>query len=106
MSERVSIDEQIIEVERLIETFRWARAYDVPEGLTYRALKQVATDLRARLPGTASDAANAIERRIEDANRSKTHLGYAINALRGLGEELIGRWPTIRHALEEQEKRR
>ena len=41
-----------------------------------------------------------LERRIVFAQRSKTRLGYDRGALLGIAEELIGRWPTVKQALE------
>jgi len=102
----MTLEEQLQEIEVLIEDFRWARAEaGAPEEQTYRALKEIAKDICGRLPGAANGALTALQRRIDAAVRGRMLVGYDAGALRGIGEELIGRWPTVRRALEEAEKR-
>ena len=101
MRKPVSLAEQLAEVEALIEVFRWARnSPEEAEERTYRALKLIAKDLRARLPAAAPEAAQALQRRIDALQRSRTAHGYDVRALRGVAEELVGRWPAVRRALE------
>ena len=98
---RLTLAEALAEVEGLIEDFRWARGNPpLPEERTYRALKQIATDLRGRDPDAIPIAARELQRRVDAAIRSKTEHGYDANTLRTLGEELIGRWSTVQQALE------
>jgi hypothetical protein len=102
MRPRPDLAEQILVVEELIEGFRWARRHGADDKVkqTYRILKQIASDLRGRQAEAISTTARQLQRRIDDANRAKTKMGYAFGSLHGLGEELIGRWATVRRALE------
>lgn len=98
-------NEKLAAVERCIEDFRWTRDHqDLIEYQTYLAMCELAAEIRKGTQAAAGTARAELGRRIEDATRSKTMLGYSINALRGIAEELIGRWPTVRAALEQFEK--
>lgn len=100
MREQVDLAEQLAVVERFIEEFRWARCeVGAPQERTYRALKLIAKDLRARLPEAAPEAAQALQRKIDAAGRAKDP-ARRVSALRAVAEELVGRWPTVRRALE------
>lgn len=104
----VPVEEQIAAVERCLEDFRWARSKPhLIEYRTYRALKAVAKDLRAQMPGASNETLLALQRRIADAAGTKgtDALGFSPPALAGIGQEVIGRWPVIRQALERFEKR-
>ena len=97
----ISTQDKIAAVERLIDDLRWSRNDPaVPEHATYQALKEIARDLRGRLPEAPGKALLALQRRLADAAASKTVLGFEQRALMGIGEEVIGRWPTVRQALE------
>ena len=102
MADRMfTVADKLRTVELLIEDFRWARNDDaLPEHLTYRVLKAIASDLRGRMNGSAEDARREIGLRIAGAIRSKTALGYERGMMLGVAEELIGRWPVIEQALE------
>jgi len=89
----------------MLDDLRWSRSKpDVPEHATFNALKQIAADLTARLPGQPGKVRKALGLRIADAVRSKTALGYDENHLVGIGENVIGEWPAIEYALEAVER--
>lgn len=94
--------EKLAIVEALIEAHRWARSDPaVPEHRTWEALKAIAADLRADEPRVASKALETLDYRIDRARQQKARLGYyEIGHLQGIAEELIGRWPVVRKALE------
>lgn len=98
----MTVEQQLAAVERLIEDFRWARADDmVPEHATYNALKVIAKDLRARLPGAPGSALAEIGRRLEIAELGKSpEHGFVRGHLIGVAHAVIGRWPEVRQALE------
>lgn len=100
----VPLNDQIDAVTRLLEDFReWRSKPNCPEGQTLLALKQIAKDLRGRLPEASSRALFELQRRIADAAATKTGeggMGFDVNALAGIGQECIGRWSTIRQSLE------
>ena len=60
----------------------------------------IAKDMRARMESAPSVAETELQRRIDGAIRSKTALGYNNGDMRGIAEELIGRWPVVKQALE------
>lgn len=100
----IGLPEKLAAVERLIEEFRWARNDPLnAEHATFITLKAIAADLRAQEPEAKSTALRELERRIEAVNNAKAH-GYIGGAMIGVGEELIGRWPVVRLALERFEK--
>lgn len=91
--------ERLRAVEWSIERLREAGARTRPlsdEGVAYRALKEVAKDLGRRLEQPAPEVVAWIERHVDAVVASK----HSAVALRRLGEEVTGRWPTIRRALE------
>ena len=93
-----SVYEKLAVVEALIR--------DLNDGLessdTRRigVLKAIASDLRGRIETAPSAVLVDLEGRITAALRSKTVIGYSAHTLRGVGEGLIVRWPTVRQALE------
>jgi hypothetical protein len=98
---RLTDAETLLEIEALIESFRWARNDPTtPENKTYLALKAMADDLRGRQSENISTAQVELQKAIDAATKTKTGLGYEINHLRRIAEETIGRWPVIRQALE------
>jgi hypothetical protein len=98
---RPTLTEQLTEVEGLLEDFRWSRSDDkIPEHKTFLALKALALDLRARLPGKAEQTRRELGRRIADAVRAE----HAREAVAGVGEALIGAWPLVEQALEHLDK--
>jgi len=100
--EEFDVGEQLLEVERLIEEFRWARSQEgTSEERTYRVLKAIARDLRGRLNGATSVASRALGSRLEAVRLARDPESRA-RALRGVGEELVGRWPAVRIALERE----
>lgn len=93
----MTIDEKLAALERCIEDFRWARGGpDSPERQTYDALKELSAELRARRGRAPSVAAVELERIITSAKVSRLAGGH----VRRLAEEVIGRWHTIRQALD------
>lgn len=101
----VTLEDQISAVHRLIEDLRWARnAHGRIEHFTYNAMKQIAADLEARLPGKPGEARSLVGSRIADAVRTKTKLGYSLGKLTGIAETVIGCWPVIEYALERAER--
>jgi hypothetical protein len=99
---RISDAEVLAEVEELIEDFRWARSDEkATENKTWRALKQLAGDIRSRQPVAVHDAQRALERRLEAVASARTRGPEALaGAAAGLAEELAGRWPAILQALQ------
>ena len=92
-------EEKLREVENLIEAIRQTSRSDADDR-RLAVMKALATDLRGRLDTAPNIALTELERRVAAAVRSKSSLGYKNGAMVGLGEELIGRWPTVRQALE------
>jgi hypothetical protein len=91
----VSLSDQIAEVEDLIRYFR-TYAPGTPRRMS--TLKSIAADLRTRLPEVSSTAVVEIERRMAALERNGRH--GDVGAKVGIAEEVIGRWPVIRQALE------
>lgn len=111
MSDRrlFTVAEKLAEIEELIELYRFARRFpDDPEYQTYLILKAVAEDLRARTNGAAGDARRELGRRIAAAVRTSDGMPNSTfaNAVLGVGQELIGRWPVVEQALERYEEER
>jgi hypothetical protein len=93
--------ETLVEIEALIEAYRWARSDpDAPENKTYLALKATADDLRGRQANRIGEAQAELQKAIDAAAMTKTGLGYEIGHLRHIAEKTIGFWPSIRRALE------
>lgn len=65
------------------------------------ALKSLVEDIRGREPIASRTAKRELERRINDLIRTKTPAGaYNQGGLVGLAQELLGRWPTVKQALD------
>jgi hypothetical protein len=98
MRPRLTVEQQIAVVEELIEGFRWARrpGSDDKVNQTYRVLKQIAADLRGRMADSIPITVRMLQQRIDCAVQSK----HAPGPMQGVAEELIGRWATVRLALE------
>jgi hypothetical protein len=86
-------------IEALIQDFRYGAQNPSSEN-RLAVLKSIASDLRGRLEGAPSVALVDLEARVVAAVRSKTASGYSSHTLRGAGEGLMARWPTIKQALE------
>ncbi len=99
MSSVFSTQEKLDLIEQMIEELRKA-AFAEDDYQRLRIIRAVAADLRGRLDGTPSVALAELDRRIGFAQRSKTRHGYENGALVGIAEELIGRWATVKQALE------
>ena len=93
---RPSDAEMLEVVEALIEQQRHERT----SHLAFLTLRALAADIRGRLPGANSEAQGALQRAIDGCIATKTRLGYERGHLQRVGEELIGRWPVVRQALE------
>lgn len=105
-------DEQLGHVDALIEACEFSRRYSrridtmrdtkgvVVGNECLAVLKSIAADLRGRRPEAPGIALAELARRLDRVLASKTSLGYEAGTLIGLAEELIGRWPTVRQALE------
>lgn len=100
-----TIDEKLKVVERLIEEWRWARDGHADQRQVYEVLKSIAKELGARRAGAPSVAEFELERRMAAVRASKTSLGYAVPAMVGLAQELVGRWQTVVQALRSFEER-
>lgn len=92
-----TIDEQIAAIESVIHDTRKGRCV---QSHRLETLKSIAVDLRARRPGEADTALKELQRRLADAAAARTVLGWDINSLRGIAEQVIGHWPVIRQSLE------
>jgi cobalamin biosynthesis protein CbiD len=88
----ITTDEKLRAVEALIEDLRGN-----PEAEVYKA---IAKDIRARLDSAPSAALHEIERRMAAVQRTRSRLGYENGALVGVAQEVIGRWPVVKLALE------
>lgn len=98
----ISSEEKLKVIEHFVEQWRDARDGDDPgERQVYLTLKAVADDLRAQ--PKATDTIHRMDRAIRNAQDRKTSTGYATGNLREIAELTIGRWPTIRQALEKFE---
>jgi hypothetical protein len=98
-----TVEEQLDEVDALIRVFHRGH----PSRMSahgVNVLKSIAADLRGRVPDAPEIARSELQRRINDMMRSKTVLGFERGAMVGLAQELIGRWPTVKVALEKFEK--
>lgn len=88
--------EKLDAVERCIIDFREFRNQpDTLEHQTLQALKEIASDLRARQNETVSITEVEIQRRVRSATENQM-----TSRLVALAHEVIKRWPVIRQALE------
>jgi len=91
-----SLAEKIAAVEFMIYArMRDARDPRHRHHLTWKALKQVAKDLRAQEPDAVSAAFLELERRIMAIQKN----GSTPERVNQLAHELMARWPAIRRAL-------
>lgn len=98
--ERLTDEEVLEEVDRLVDAHRHARPEpNSQDGHTYRVLKAIAVDIRARQTDSISKAERVLSGAVGVAERGKTEDGYDMGHLRLLAEAVMGRWPTIRQAL-------
>ena len=93
----ISDAERLTSIERLIEERR--KQFGHGDRLA-EIWVSVAKDIRARMDQAPNVALAELERRMKAVYRSKTALGYSQGALQGVAEELIGRWPVVKQALE------
>jgi hypothetical protein len=97
----MTLDEQLIEIENLIQWLRLSRGSGGDAGRRYEALKCVAADLRSRSTAVVSNVLVQLERRVVAARRSqRPSLGYETQTISSAGAELLAHWPTVRRALE------
>ena len=93
--------EKLIEVEALIEYFRWARSNETArENLSYRALKQIARDLRTITNAAPNATLDALSAAVARAEAERTDLGCKIGDLQELAWAVMKHWPEIKRALE------
>lgn len=95
--------EKLAAVERTIEDFRWTREHEhhgLIEYQTYLSMCEIAAELRKGVPTAAGPALTELQRRVDRVQATNTGTGFSITALKSLAEEAIGRWATIRRALE------
>ena len=102
MNRKFSLDDKLATIEVLIVDFRWARDDPlVPEFCTYWTLKALADDVRGRQRHPRFSVLDELQSAIDAANANMTRvMGYEMGRLRLIAERLIGRWPTVRQALE------
>ena len=91
--------EKLIVVETLIDETRLTME-GVGDHHRLKVLRAIGADLRGRLEGVPNQALLELERRLLSAEKSKTRLGRERGAMIGVAEELIGRWPVVKQALE------
>jgi predicted ribosome quality control (RQC) complex YloA/Tae2 family protein len=104
MAERFSFQDKIKLLDAFIERERRFSVNGYHDDVFL--LKEIANDYRARDQQKINGAVCKIARAIQNANRSRTTLGYQFGNLREIAELTIGFWPTIRQALEAFEKER
>lgn len=96
-----TLEEKLAVIDRLIvETRDEARSGSVEGADIHSILKDIATELRARLELPRSQTLGAMERALFQVVRSKTSLGYDETKLVAVANVVIHKWPTIRQALE------
>ena len=71
-----------------------------PTNREIEVLKSIRSDLMARSPEEPGVTLSELQRRLADAAATRTALGWNQGALRGIAEQVIGHWPTIRQCLE------
>jgi hypothetical protein len=89
-------------LQSFIDEFGWARKETgSPEQLTLEILKEIHADLRARKPGAAIKALQALEFQVDQARKAKARLGYVdVGHHQALGNDVLAHWPVIRRGLE------
>lgn len=86
--------EKLAEVERLIEEERRMT------GRRNEVLRSIGADLRGRLEDAPTVTLVELERRMVGVVRSKRGGHYDDGNMIGLAQEVVGRWTSIRQALE------
>jgi hypothetical protein len=101
MSDRLySLVEKLRQVDVVIDAQRRG-ALQCGTPLDAGALKAVAADMRGRLPGRRAACADDIARRIEAVKKHPVgRTDGRVDAMIGLAEEVVSKWPTIEQALE------
>lgn len=90
-------EDKLKAVERLIVAMREFRDQpDAPQFVILAALKEVATDLRARIPGAAEVARRELGRRVAAAVEGDLDMARML----ALAHELVSRWAVVENALE------
>lgn len=74
------------------------RAREAPQ-IVILTLKALGAELRARSPGAAAEAFGVIARAVEDNQQTSE------GNLQRIGQALVGHWPVVRRALEQQIER-
>lgn len=93
-----TLHEQLEEIERLIEAEKDKGG--VADNISLAIQRSIASDIRARINHDGSVTKAALEQRLHFMRRSKTPLGYSNGSMVGVAQELIGRWPVVKQALE------
>lgn len=100
MTTRLSDDEQLAELERMIELLRPFRDQPTqPEHRSYLTLKSAAADLRGRQAEAIGATLRELEPAIERLFDSKSALGYETNRMRAVAQIVAAHWATIKQAL-------
>lgn len=94
-------NEALAELEHLIELFRHARSRpDTPQYRSLLALRVASKHLSAAQPLTINGTRDRLDELVERAINDKARLGHVPGArLMQIGQETLGRWPTIRRGL-------
>lgn len=97
----MTTQEKLHAVERCIEDFRWARSCpETVEHQTYTALKDIASELRARVDEAPNVAEHEIGRRVLAVTVAKSrHGGNVDGTMMALANEVLARWPVVGEAL-------
>lgn len=105
MAGKFTEKEKLEVIEFMITQWRPARSSSIAgERDTYLILKEIARDIRARMPGVPSKSRETIQRAIDRAVASKTGVpgaGYQGRKMFALAQVVIGEWATIRQALDQ-----
>lgn len=100
-----SIEDKLEVIEFFLTQWRPARSSDISgERDTYLILKEVARDIRARMPGVPSRSRDTLQRAIDRATAAKTGVpgtGYEGRTMFALAQVVIGEWAVIRQALDQ-----
>ena len=95
MIHSITLQEQLAVIDRLLIEER------KNSGTRNDALRAIAADLRARLERAPTVAVVELQRRINYVKQSKRETNaYSDGTLIALGQELVGRWPVVKLALE------
>ena len=96
--------EKLTTVDVLITHWRSGRLSPILNGRrTLLILKEIADDIRGRDPKQATKTLLLLDREITNARKARDRTstgGYPLGNIKAVGEITIGRWPSIREALE------